>query len=101
MHVVVGGNVNVKPRLFKCIFLVARMCFGPRFSLVARDEPFPSFFYSQALLVVVSGDRGLCGGYNNFVIKKARNVQQPNSRAIGRSHAGSRLCCNAGTLSCS
>lgn len=22
------------------------------------------------LLVVVTGDRGLCGGYNNFVIKK-------------------------------
>jgi len=24
------------------------------------------------LLVVLSGDRGLCGGYNNFIIKKAR-----------------------------
>lgn len=24
------------------------------------------------LLVVVTGDRGLCGGYNNFVIKKVR-----------------------------
>merc|ERR1719453_1034821 len=26
---------------------------------------------SQVLLVVVTGDRGLCGGYNNYVIKKA------------------------------
>jgi F-type H+-transporting ATPase subunit gamma len=24
------------------------------------------------LLVVLTGDRGLCGGYNNFIIKKVR-----------------------------
>lgn len=24
------------------------------------------------LLVVVTGDRGLCGGYNNFILKKVR-----------------------------
>ena len=24
------------------------------------------------LLVVVTGDRGLCGGYNNFIIRKVR-----------------------------
>ena len=24
------------------------------------------------MLVVLSGDRGLCGGYNNFIIKKVR-----------------------------
>lgn len=24
------------------------------------------------LLVVLSGDRGLCGGFNNFIIKKVR-----------------------------
>jgi F-type H+-transporting ATPase subunit gamma len=24
----------------------------------------------SVLLVVLSGDRGLCGGYNNFIIKK-------------------------------
>ena len=26
----------------------------------------------SVLLVIVTGDRGLCGGYNNFVLKKAR-----------------------------
>merc|ERR1712149_89736 len=26
---------------------------------------------NQVLLVVITGDRGLCGGYNNYVIKKA------------------------------
>jgi len=26
----------------------------------------------NVLLVVVTGDRGLCGGYNNFVLKKVR-----------------------------
>jgi F-type H+-transporting ATPase subunit gamma len=26
----------------------------------------------SVLLVVLSGDRGLCGGYNNFIIKKVR-----------------------------
>ena len=24
----------------------------------------------NVLLVIVTGDRGLCGGYNNFVLKK-------------------------------
>lgn len=24
------------------------------------------------MLVVLTGDRGLCGGYNNFIIKKVR-----------------------------
>lgn len=28
----------------------------------------------SVLLVVLSGDRGLCGGYNNFIIKKVRFV---------------------------
>ena len=26
----------------------------------------------NVLLVIVTGDRGLCGGYNNFVLKKVR-----------------------------
>jgi F0F1-type ATP synthase gamma subunit len=26
----------------------------------------------SVLMVIVTGDRGLCGGYNNFVLKKAR-----------------------------
>lgn len=26
------------------------------------------------LLVVLTGDRGLCGGYNNFIIKKVRGL---------------------------
>jgi F0F1-type ATP synthase gamma subunit len=36
----------------------------------------------QVLLVVLSGDRGLCGGYNNFIIKKAR--AQRSARAPRR-----------------
>lgn len=31
----------------------------------------------SVLLVVVTGDRGLCGGYNNFVIKKVRSSFVP------------------------
>jgi hypothetical protein len=26
------------------------------------------------LLVVLTGDRGLCGGYNNFIIKRVRSL---------------------------
>ena len=26
----------------------------------------------NVMLVIVTGDRGLCGGYNNFVLKKVR-----------------------------
>jgi len=29
---------------------------------------------AQVLLVVLSGDRGLCGGFNNFIIKKVRRL---------------------------
>merc|ERR1719498_128878 len=35
------------------------------------------------LLVVVTGDRGLCGGYNNFVIKKIGRTH-PRTRRDGR-----------------
>jgi hypothetical protein len=34
----------------------------------------------NVLLVVVTGDRGLCGGYNNFVLKKVRQRQPFESR---------------------
>lgn len=30
----------------------------------------------SVLLVIVTGDRGLCGGYNNFVLKKVREPQR-------------------------
>jgi len=40
------------------------------------------------LLLVLSGDRGLCGGYNNFIIKKARarppRSPQPRHVALPR-----------------
>lgn len=32
-------------------------------------------------LVVVTGDRGLCGGYNNFVLKKVRCALAPGQPA--------------------
>jgi F0F1-type ATP synthase gamma subunit len=50
----------------------------PRFFLTLKSPP-----CTQVMLVVLSGDRGLCGGYNNFIIKKARalaakaHVQRP------------------------
>merc|ERR1711881_616493 len=35
------------------------------------------------LLVVVTGDRGLCGGYNNYVIKKAvSRIQELNESGV-------------------
>lgn len=34
----------------------------------------------NVLLVVVTGDRGLCGGYNNFVLKKVRQRRVYESR---------------------
>ena len=42
----------------------------------------------NCLVAVVTGDRGLCGGYNNFVIKKARQYIARSRRAcvIGPSH---------------
>merc|ERR1711907_834736 len=36
------------------------------------DSPLTSIrAISTVLLVVITGDRGLCGGYNNYIIKKA------------------------------
>lgn len=34
------------------------------------------------LLVVLTGDRGLCGGYNNFIIKKVRSALRDASNAM-------------------
>merc|ERR1712054_463391 len=36
------------------------------------DSPLTNIRYVKSvLLVVITGDRGLCGGYNNYIIKKA------------------------------
>jgi len=40
----------------------------------------------NVLLVVLSGDRGLCGGYNNFIIKKVRAVGEWGVRRRGWEH---------------
>jgi len=35
------------------------------------DSPLTNIRYVKSvLLVVITGDRGLCGGYNNYVLKK-------------------------------
>jgi F-type H+-transporting ATPase subunit gamma len=34
----------------------------------------------NVLMAVVTGDRGLCGGYNNFIIKKVRTWRQRRRR---------------------
>merc|ERR1719387_3116888 len=37
----------------------------------------------NVLLVVITGDRGLCGGYNNYVIKKAvARIEELNSMGV-------------------
>merc|ERR1719163_1361421 len=39
---------------------------------------------STVLLVVITGDRGLCGGYNNYVIKKAvARIQELSEMGVG------------------
>jgi F0F1-type ATP synthase gamma subunit len=38
------------------------------------------------MLVVLSGDRGLCGGYNNFIIKKVRLHAGARAALRGRLH---------------
>ena len=45
------------------------------------------------LVAVVTGDRGLCGGYNNFVIKKARPPQSSHraSCALAKSSVAVQL----------
>merc|ERR1712196_709449 len=44
------------------------------------DSPLTSIRpVKSVLLVVVTGDRGLCGGYNNYIIKKAvARIQELN-----------------------
>merc|ERR1719263_1800312 len=38
----------------------------------------------NVLLVIVTGDRGLCGGYNSFVIKKAvSRIQELHDMGVG------------------
>lgn len=45
----------------------------------------------NVLMVVVTGDRGLCGGYNNFVLKKVREHSASSSASLKRAvvlHSG-------------
>merc|ERR1711904_691715 len=38
----------------------------------------------NVLLVVITGDRGLCGGYNNYIIKKAvARIEELGSMGVG------------------
>merc|ERR1712078_519628 len=48
------------------------------------DSPLTSIRpVKTVLLVVVTGDRGLCGGYNNFVIKKSlARIQELNTMGV-------------------
>ena len=53
----------------------------------------------KVLLVIVTGDRGLCGGYNNFIIKKVSFCLLCSDR-LSKSHAAKfidpklEVCCN-------
>ncbi len=38
----------------------------------------------NVMLVIVTGDRGLCGGYNNFVLKKVRRSAARSSSVHAR-----------------
>merc|ERR1711881_660031 len=48
------------------------------------DSPLTSIrAISTVLLVVITGDRGLCGGYNNYIIKKAvGRIQELNEMGV-------------------
>jgi F-type H+-transporting ATPase subunit gamma len=48
------------------------------------DSPLTSIrVVKSVLLVVVTGDRGLCGGYNNYIIKKAvARIQELNESGV-------------------
>lgn len=48
------------------------------------------------LMVVITGDRGLCGGYNNFVLKQVHNTCRgmPTSLAVLLGQGG---CGNGGS----
>merc|ERR1719375_2435452 len=51
---------------------LVKVLYGVNQRLQDEDSPLTTIRpVSQVLLVVVTGDRGLCGGYNNYVIKKA------------------------------
>merc|ERR1719473_5903 len=48
------------------------------------DSPLTNIRYVKSvLLVVITGDRGLCGGYNNYVVKKAvARIQELNEIGV-------------------
>merc|ERR1711920_559027 len=48
------------------------------------DSPLTSIrVVKSVLLVVITGDRGLCGGYNNYIIKKAvARIQELNESGV-------------------
>merc|ERR1719281_2240000 len=48
------------------------------------DSPLTNIRYVKSvLLVVITGDRGLCGGYNNYIIKKAvARIQELNEMGV-------------------
>jgi F-type H+-transporting ATPase subunit gamma len=48
------------------------------------DSPLTNIRYVKSvLLVVITGDRGLCGGYNNYLIKKAvARIQELNEIGV-------------------
>merc|ERR1711939_622932 len=48
------------------------------------DSPLTNIRYVKSvLMVVITGDRGLCGGYNNYVIKKAvARIQELNDQGV-------------------
>merc|ERR1712118_382940 len=63
---------------------LVKVLYGVNQRLQDEDAPLTSIRpVKTVLLVVVTGDRGLCGGYNNFVIKKSvARIQELNEMGV-------------------
>ena len=64
---------------------LAQVLFGVNQRLRIEDVDSPLIQIrpvKNCLVAVVTGDRGLCGGYNNFVIKKARRKQFTQQQSL-------------------
>lgn len=66
-------QTQVQPGLNQLIITLLQVLFGVNQRLRVEDVDSPLVQIrpvETVLLAVISGDRGLCGGYNNQVIKK-------------------------------
>lgn len=79
-----------------CI-LFPQVLFGinQRLRMEDIDSPLTSVRpVKTVMLVVLTGDRGLCGGYNNFILKKVRpHTSQLNIATLYLTASGRQVLC--------